>query len=348
MREAFSTRRFLTAWLLSAWRVVRCNPLTRPRSVDPLVRARRFAPRPGTGRTAFASLLLAGVVTLLVGSVAGAQSIQGPCTGTVNGRHPATMTRGNPLVVREGQNVTVNGTLQGAKADTKSMTNIQVDIISGLLSKKEVHPGTGPTWGGSVNVDAYLKKGKGLYRVHGTATAPGISCRGDGYIELDGAGLIAAVAGGVAVVGAIGTVTSPGIQRSKLEPSALGVEQAAASVEPPAYVPMYEVSPYRAYGCCLVTALTLPLMMVGMAGEGPTGASGAAASSSRRVWKRGHPIAGFFSGLLLGLGGTVLLQQQAVWILDIWTAVVLPLGVAILVAVRAHIGRPYIIREVAR
>lgn len=342
LREAFTTRTFAVAWLLSAWRIIRCNPLTRARSVDPVARAHRGRPRPNALRTAFASMLLAGVVTMLIGGTAGAQSLQGPCTGMINGRAPASLTKGNPLVVRPGENVTVNGTLQGAKADTPSVTNIQVDIISGLLSAKEIREGTGPAWGGSVNVDAYLKKGSGLYRVHGTASAPGISCRGDGYVKLDGAGLIAAVSAGVGVVGLTGSVLAPGLPRSDLDASAFRSE----------VMPAEQAVTYRPYrsglgGCCLVTLLSIPLLMVGMAGDGGAGAAGdaAASASGRKVWKRGHTVLGFFSGLLFGLGGTVFLQQQAVWILDIWTAIVLPLGLAILVAVRARIGRPYLVEH---
>ena len=47
---------------------------------------------------------------------------------------------------------------------------------------------------------------------------------------------------------------------------------------------------------------------------------------SKNLWRRGHPILGFFSGLLFGLGATVLLWQYNVWLLNIVTAIVVPLA----------------------
>lgn len=358
MRQTFETRPFAVAWLLSTWRVLRCNPLARPGTVDRIgPKTRRSRPRPNALRTAFASMLLAGLVTMLVGGVAGAQSLSGPCTGTINGRAPASLTKSNPLVVREGQNVTVSGTLQGADAGTQSVTQIQVDIISGLLSAKETRPGTGPNWGGSVNVDSYLKRGSGLYRVHGTATAPGISCRGDGYVELDGAALIGVVAGSVGAVGLAGSLASPGISRSNMDPSEVRARSSSsydADEDGPidavdnAIIGLPVRGPFGA--CCLLTAISIPLLMVGMAGDGSEGGgpSPGIELSRTRVWKRGHPVWGFISGLLFGIGGSVFLQQRAFWVLDIWTAIVLPVGIAVLVAIRARIGRPYDLVRVAR
>jgi uncharacterized Tic20 family protein len=64
-------------------------------------------------------------------------------------------------------------------------------------------------------------------------------------------------------------------------------------------------------------------------------------SGTRRIWAHGHPIAGFLSGLLLGIGVTVLMQQFAVWPLTIITAIVLPVVVALICAIRGYLGRPY-------
>jgi hypothetical protein len=71
------------------------------------------------------------------------------------------------------------------------------------------------------------------------------------------------------------------------------------------------------------------------------GMSVAAAKPRKRTWVRAHPIAGFFFGLLLGLGITLLLQQFGRWPLTIFTVIVFPLFVAVLVAIRAWFGRPY-------
>ena len=71
-----------------------------------------------------------------------------------------------------------------------------------------------------------------------------------------------------------------------------------------------------------------------VAGRGRTGIGG-------RVWSHGHPILGFISGLFLGIGVTVLLQQFAVWPLTIVTAIVFPVVVAVICSLRSWLGRPY-------
>jgi hypothetical protein len=65
------------------------------------------------------------------------------------------------------------------------------------------------------------------------------------------------------------------------------------------------------------------------------------------VRRRGHWILGFFSGLLFGLGATVLLWQYNVWLLNILTAIVIPVAVGILVALVAWRGGGYTITVTA-
>ena len=65
----------------------------------------------------------------------------------------------------------------------------------------------------------------------------------------------------------------------------------------------------------------------------------------RRVWVHGRPVLGFISGLLFGLGLTVLLQQFGAWPLTVVTAIVFPIAVAVLTSVRAWLGRPYRVGE---
>jgi hypothetical protein len=66
------------------------------------------------------------------------------------------------------------------------------------------------------------------------------------------------------------------------------------------------------------------------------------------VYRHGRPVVGFVSGLLFGLGATVLLWQYDVWLLDIVTAIVVPLVLAIAFAVYAYIGKPYRLVAVGR
>jgi hypothetical protein len=66
------------------------------------------------------------------------------------------------------------------------------------------------------------------------------------------------------------------------------------------------------------------------------------------VRRHGHWILGFFSGLFFGLGASVLLWQYNVWLLNIVTAIVVPVVVGILVALVAWRGRSYSITATAR
>lgn len=231
-------------------------------------------------RTA-AVLFACGFAVLLVSPAAFAQTLTGGCTAQIGTRDPHTMTRGKPLLVSEGETVVVQGiapagTLRGAG---EVRTSIRISIIEGVLEPKDVaNNGTGVAWGDGVDVDAYLDKSTGLYRVEGIGTGPGWSCAASGYIKLKGnplAKLVGQGAAAVAAVGLVGTLLARGLRKPE---------------------------------------------------EGR---------------KRGHPIYGFLFGLLLGVGGTVLLQQYAVWPLTVITAFVVPGAVAVLGAIHAWIGRPY-------
>ena len=60
-----------------------------------------------------------------------------------------------------------------------------------------------------------------------------------------------------------------------------------------------------------------------------------------RKWAKGRPLAGFRSGVLIGLGTALIVHQLAWWVLDINTLVVLPLLSGLLWAGRAWLGQPY-------
>jgi hypothetical protein len=99
------------------------------------------------------------------------------------------------------------------------------------------------------------------------------------------------------------------------------------------------------YGClgCVVGALLLPARAMPIVGMG--GGAGVATATNRRavgrVWRHGRPILGFFSGLVFGLGVSVLLWQYNVWLLTIVTAIVVPVVLGILFGIYAWLGRPY-------
>lgn len=288
-----------------------------------------------------------------------AQGVSGGCTADVNGRDPVTMTRGDPLVVREGDVVAVNGMvppeIQTLPRDqVQSNTTITVSIIEGVAGvSSSNHPGQGYTWGGPVDVDEYLKWGVGLYRVEGVATGtPGWTCSGSGYVRLDGNPLtkpIGQAGAGLVVAGGVGALASTRSKRrlDDATPSAEDVKQdfgrdvdAALGLKP-RRTSIWERdlrgNAFVEAGCFFF--LFGPLALEG---SGPLGAAVVAGSrSAARVWVRGHPIWGAISGLALGAGLAVLGQQYALWPLTVLTGIVFPVYAAVVCGVRARLGRAY-------
>jgi putative component of membrane protein insertase Oxa1/YidC/SpoIIIJ protein YidD len=360
MAEAFSTRAFPIAFALSAGRLARCNPLVRPHTHDPVQRSHSLIVRPNGVRTAGAAVAAAGLVVMLAGAAHG-QSVSGGCTAFINGRSVTTMTRDNPLVVSKGQVVNVVGTVPAEVASLpreqiRSVTRIDIAIIDPIAkARPRANPGTGPQWGSSVNVDRYLEWGGGLYKVTGEANinAGGVTriCRATAYIEMNGSQVATAVAGGLAVAGGAGAVASPGRKKEGVSVADLGAD---IDQDLKRQIPGIDAPPTRTVvepestgiPCCSVIAVMAPLAAVGMVGSGGAGAmprsyAPGAVLASRRVWKRGHPILGFISGLLLGLGITVVLQQQGVWILNVATGIALPVATGLAAAIRGWYGRAY-------
>lgn len=354
--EAFRTRTFAVAFATSAWRILRCNPLVRTGTSDPVRRASR-APRPSGLRTG--SVLLAGVglLLLVLSATALAQGVSGGCSADVNGRDPATLTRSDPLVVREGDVVAVQGTVppevQSLPRDqVQSTTIVTVSVIEGVGGvSSSSHPGQGYTWGGSVNVDDYLRWGVGLYLVEGAATGtPEWSCTGTGYVRLEGNPLtkpIGQAAAGLVVAGGLGALAAGGFKRppDDAHPSAEGVKSdfgkdvdQALGIEPKR--PSFWDRDLR--GNALVEAGCFFFLFGPLAFEKGIGAAAVASRRSpNRVWVHGHPVWGAICGLVLGLGIAVLGQQYALWPLTVFTAIVFPLYAAVVCGVRARLGRAY-------
>jgi putative component of membrane protein insertase Oxa1/YidC/SpoIIIJ protein YidD len=365
--ELFRTRAFPIALVLTVARIIRCNPIAKRKADDPVRRTRRWRPRPNALPTFFAVLALSGFVVVATAGIAEAVGVNNGCTATINTRDPASMTKGSPLVVHKGENVAVRGQAPpSARASGPNTTVIEVSFIEGIAKKtSKVHRGDGPAWGGTQNVDDYLKYGVGLYKVKGVAQgSPGWSCQGSGYVELrDGNPLGKPIGGGAGVAIVLGLVGAAAASRGG-EPDASAAKAADPGPDDDEVVTPHDTEEEHVAagiaediitkpnpgeeGLAGFACLILILIAIGAAFASSgiaAGAVGAVPAARRRrtgrVWGHGHPIVGFISGLILGLGITVLLQQFAVWPLTIVTAIVFPLVVALICAIRAYMGRPY-------
>jgi putative component of membrane protein insertase Oxa1/YidC/SpoIIIJ protein YidD len=358
-QQALTQKRLPVALFLIAGRLLRCNPLVRRGTADPLSRRRR-RPRPNAVASFMSLLAVVGGMVLMGVAVAEASGVEGGCVATINGADPASLTESNPLVVHKGQSVTLSGQVPAAirnlpKSQLTSRTAIKVHIVEGGFSNTTVRNGQGPQWGGSVNVDKYLKYGVGLYKVDGSAVGtPNWACTGTAYVRLeDGNPLgkpVGAVAAGLVVLGAAGAAFAP---RSG-EPTAEDIKQEFKAdaenllgLPPDEPKPEPEVSTDQkvALGANLGCLFVLLVLLMGGPMTGPSFAAAAgsvpSAARGRRIWKRGHAVAGFVSGLLFGLGVMVLGQQYGRWTLSIVTVVVIPLVAALVVGFRAWYGQPY-------
>ncbi len=374
--DAFRTRHFIPAAGMTAWRLLRCNPLARRlapghRIGDPVVLRR--GRRPNAWRTLFAAALLAGLFLLLVAPFASAQSSIGGCIVSVNGMAPEQMTSTRPLVVQKGGSVTVEalaptGTGIAPSGGTAFVTIHLIDPIGGVT--QELKKGDQSGWAGSVSVDKYLKYGTGLYRVEASASGSGWSCTADGYIKLDGnplAGIAGQAGAAATLIGAGGVVLSTGIRKPKVKgPSfeeaptaAVAPEEEAAAMANPSPRPPRGVQIIDAWaqgklkpdpttkflgdGGCLLLAVIAGLFfgLMGLAAAAAAPAISAGRGGDRLVWLRGHPVWGAVSGALCGLGVAVLGQQYAVWPLTLVNAIGLVVTFAILGAGRSWLGRPF-------
>ncbi|MBV9291465.1 MAG: membrane protein insertion efficiency factor YidD [Frankiales bacterium] len=371
--EAALRERLLpVALLLIAWRLLRCNPLASGRVADPVRRTgRRLRPRPNTIPTALSILALSGFVVVVTAGVAEAVGVSGGCTATISGADPSTLTSDHPLVVHPHEVVSVTGQAASGAPNDPNNTDIRVDLIEGIGGvTSSHHPGHGPSWGGKVHVDKYLKYGVGLYHVTGHAVGSNWTCDGDGYVRLeDGNPLgkpVGAVAAGIAVLGAGGGLLSSrggtpdtAGETPEMAPAATDGEPVDDTMATPeSYASDQELrqglgmEAARKYadkgasaaadaGCLVALAVGIFIGFLAHGGASAVGAMPVAAGGRRRIWAHGHPVLGFISGLFLGIGITVLMQQFAVWPLTIVTAIGFPLVTALIVAVRAHLGRAY-------
>jgi putative component of membrane protein insertase Oxa1/YidC/SpoIIIJ protein YidD len=355
--EALRTRWLPVAVALIAWRLLRCNPLMHRRVADPVRRQRGWRLRPNTLPTMFSILALSGFVVVVTAGVAEAVGVNGGCTAKLNGVDPSSLDSDHALVVKKGGFVRFVGTVppsvqNASKSELVSNTHIDVDIVTGLggITSSD-HPGHGPVWGGQESVDKYLKYGVGLYHVTGKATGGpgGWSCDGDAYVELkDGNPLGKPVGGGAAGVTLLGLLGAALASRAPEPDTAdadyIGQTDAEKDVEDYATSEIQHSGDDFAasLGCLLLIIIATGAAFLGKdVGAAAVGATGLSRKPGRRIWSHGHPILGFISGLLLGIGITVLLQQFAVWPLTIVTAIVFPVVIAVICSLRAWLGKAY-------
>ncbi len=152
------------------------------------------------------------MLLVLCAPAALAQEVTGGCSATVNGHTLDTLDIKHPLVVEKGDTVTLTGSVPetAGSGRIESETRIFVEVVGDIPVTTE--PGTGPFWGGSVEIpDILTQLAPGVYKVKGDAQGSGWLCTGSAYIRIEGGpltaatavGAVLAVAGGAAAIGAI-------------------------------------------------------------------------------------------------------------------------------------------------
>ncbi|MCA1706789.1 MAG: membrane protein insertion efficiency factor YidD [Actinobacteria bacterium] len=348
--EALETRSLPVALLSIAWRIVRCNPLVRIGTRDP-VRRTKLSVRPNSARTAVVVMFLGGLIALMTTGLAFGQGVGGGCSGTANGRTPASMTSDNPLRVGKGERVQIEGRAPSGKTRGQTYLNYSIALISGISeidTRTELH-GEGPNWRGSVNVSDYLRYGSGKYKVEGTVstTQGSYSCPVSFYVYLDGNKIVGIVAAGVAGVGGLGVIRASRVKA----PTAAKWSADEAPPPPESAAPTGDFThgPTEmdraattmadiggAFGCGLWPLLDLFFELGGAAviGSRPGGESGT-------VWRSGKTGLGAFSGLVFGVGATIALQQFGHWTLTPATLFGFPVVTAIVGGIRARRGTAF-------
>ena len=366
-KEAFRERSFPVALLMTVSRLARCNLFAGPNTPDPVVRARRGL-RPNTLLSLSMLTVISGVFLIAFASAGAADSFNGRCTGSATGRNIAGMTKSNPLLLKEHQRFAASGTADFASASDPTSVAAKIQIISGLFGVTTTNDGgTGNQWSSSrVNVDDYFTYGVGLYQVDITVSGPSGSCSATAYVKLDGNPLTkpAGIAGAVAVVAGAGVgarARRKGQNPMKADDNEAFVSEmlddsdkhaAAVAADPQepdvGDMGIFEFSRYL-LGCWTVAFSALPLFGMGVgAGVGAAPIAPRPVAWSKKVRVHGHPILGFFSGLIAGLGAVVLLWQYAIWTLEVWNTIGIPVLIGILAGVWAWRGKGYVIQVRAK
>jgi hypothetical protein len=304
--------------------------------------------RRALGRVGFALTVIAPALLFFVsfGSApASAAEISGGCTGTLNSKDATTLTTHDPLIVRKGEQLRAQGNIpaQFAAQNPVSNTTIEVSIIDGVFGvTTHDQPSTGPTYSADdVNIDDYLQFGVGLYRVDVVNSGTGWRCHYRAYMKLEG-DTLSKPAGLVGLAAIIASVIGVALAKGRMpkEPgwidAALGTTDQIAREEAwqeagLEYPEALDFEERAEHGFIMPSEIE---------------------SNERVVWAgkvrlRGRPVAGFWWGLLLGLGISVLGWQAARWTLNLSSVVLLPLAVAGVAAIVVWLGWGYRVRDVA-
>jgi hypothetical protein len=275
---------------------------------------------------------------------AAADEITGGCSALVNGQDGTLLTTDKPLVVHEGNQVEITGNVPAefAPQNPTSETTVKVSVIDGLIDvTTDEQESTGPTYSADdVNVDDYFDAGVGLYRVAVTNTGVGWHCTYSVYIQLEGdtlsgpAGLVGLAA---IVIGAIGALLMMG--RKPKEPgwidAGLGTKDQIAREEA-----------WQAAGRDHPDAVAFEERAAHSWAPPRSPKPNEQVMWSGKVRRHGRWVAGFFWGLLLGIGIGLLGWQDARWTVNLGSIIVLPLAVAVAAGLITWWGWGYRIRDV--
>jgi putative membrane protein insertion efficiency factor len=349
--DALRRRGFAVALVLVAWRLLRCNPLTPYGTADPVPPR-----RPGFARRALTVVGLAGLTTFLVAGTAaamqsgGGSGTAGGCDAFVAGVPIGNLTVDHPLQVHKGQKVLLTGLSPigirslPSTAALRSTTDIKIHFIEKLATTTLSENATGQRFQRVVNVDAYLKYGSGVYRVDVHSVAPGgWDCAATFYVELHGSKLAAEVAVAVGAVGAAGVYGSArGGEPPKPDENTGEFDPAAdPEVVEKAQAPRPDRGATGAADGGVGCLAGILFALMASTGAFATAVPVPVRSNPHRVWVKGHPVLGFVSGLIAGLGITIALQQLGYYPLTLTSAIIAPLVTAVLGAVRARLGRAW-------
>ncbi len=258
--------------------------------------------------------------------------INGPCGATLNGVDIASVnsgTRSDDIGVSEHGSVPILMTSATGFRSHK----IQLEFAGRRWTVSNQQDDGSNTFSDSVNVDDYATYGVGLYKVIGVATlTDGSTCSGAATVDVSGNPL-ATVAGAVAVatvaVGTVGAVaTGAGslgalggledVVKNAFREDQLRREEEAGADDrlrtAGIIIEALEGNPMRLLGC-LGTLAMMVVMLPFMAIAGGGGGAGEAPTSKalpRARWTPHITLLGMLSGLLAGVGATVLLQQYSI------------------------------------
>ena len=316
------------------------------------------------GVTLAAIAATAGLCVLVVASPASA-AISGPCSASIAGSPVSGLGVGatdEPVTVQK------DSAIAFSMAAHSTMTHYAIALefggFSWTVKDRDIKS---QSWSDSVSVNHYAKYGVGLYKASGTSVGPGLSCTGAALIKVEGNPL-SSTAGqiglGLAGVGGIG-IAGAGMMamRASRSPRSVG-EWAADTLEQQAKADesvsstqgvddaadvVAAVYPEQVSGCFMFVLPALLLATGAMIGGGGGGkGSGVGRGLARVRFRPAISIVGLISGLFLGLGGGVLLQQYSV-IYPTRTVAILELAVGIVVGLALPMfGRARAVRKMNR